>query len=55
MAVDSWGASNVDGTLLLGDKIHLQQLSHLKKNPNDDQKLTLDEVPNGVTMLNYTL
>ena len=54
MAVDSWDASNVDEILLLGDRIHFHQLCHLKKSPNDDQKLTLDEVPNGVTMLNYT-
>ena len=52
--VDSWDASNVDEILLLGDKLHFHQLCHLGKNPNDDQKLTLDEVPNGVTMLNCT-
>ena len=53
-AVDTWESSNVDEILLLGDKIHFNQLCHLKRNPNGDQKLTLDEVPNGVMMLNYT-
>lgn len=54
MTLDSWDASNVDEILLLGDKIHFHQLCHLRRNPSDDQKLTLDEVSNGVTMLNYT-
>lgn len=54
IAVDTWKATNVDEVLLLGDKIHFNQLCYLKKNPKDDQKLTLDEVPNRVMMLNYT-
>ena len=53
IAVDTWKATNIDEILFLGDKIHFYQLCHLKKNPNDDQKLTLDEVPNGVIMLNH--
>ena len=54
MAVYSWDASNVDENVLLKDKIHFHHLCHLKKNPNNDKKLILDEVPNGVTMLDYT-
>lgn len=54
IAVDTCKATNVDEVLLLGDKIHFNQLCYLKKNPKDDQKLTLDEVPNRVMMLNYT-
>lgn len=54
IAVDTWKATNVDEVLLLGDKIHFNQLCYLKKNPKDDQKLTLDEVPNRVIMLNFT-
>ena len=53
-SVDTWKSTNVDEILLLGDKIHFYQVCHLKKDPNGDQKLTLDEVPNGLTMLNYT-
>ena len=53
-SVDTWKSTNVDEILLLGDKIHFYQLCHLKKDPNGDQKLTLDEVPNGLTMLNHT-
>lgn len=54
MAVYSWDASNVDKNFLIKDKIHFHYLCHLKKNPNNDKKLILDKVLNGVTMLDYT-
>ncbi len=51
--VDSWTKDDLDSVLLLGDKLHFNQLCLLRKDPRGDQKLALDELPSKFIMRDY--
>lgn len=51
--IDSWGESDLDKLLIVGDRLHFFQVCCLKFKIDNTQKLTVDELLTKLTTFNY--